>query len=67
MASGASDAGDPSRRSKAQKRLDHIFGRIPVAREQLLAAVEDFAPTLTVDAIREAAQRRIRVSGTRSR
>ena len=50
------DASEPARRTKGQKRLDHILERIPVAREQLLAAIDDLAPTLTVDAIKEAAQ-----------
>jgi uncharacterized protein YutE (UPF0331/DUF86 family) len=50
------DAAEPSRRTKGQKRLDHILERIPIAREQLLAAIEDLAPTLTIEAIKEAAQ-----------
>jgi uncharacterized protein with HEPN domain len=49
-------AAKPSPRTKGQKRLDHILERIPIAREQLLAAIEDLARTLTVDAIKEAAQ-----------
>lgn len=46
----------PSRGSKGQRRLNHILERIPIAREQLLAAIEDLGPALTVDAIREAAR-----------
>lgn len=56
MATGSGDAADPSRRTKGQKRLDHILNRIPIAREQLLVAIEDLAPTLTVETIKEAAQ-----------
>lgn len=55
MATGPGDAAEPSRRTKGQKRLDHILNRIPIAREQLLAAIEDLAPALTVEAIKEAA------------
>jgi len=56
MGPDTGDAAEPAPRTKGQKRLDHILERIPSAREQLLAAIEDLAPTLTVDAIKEAAQ-----------
>lgn len=56
MNTAPSDAPEPPRRTKDQKRLDHILERIPIAREQLLAAIEDLAPALTVEAIKEAAQ-----------
>lgn len=56
MADRAGDAPEPFPRTKGQKRLDHILERIPIAREQLLAAIEDLAPSLTVEAIKEAAQ-----------
>ncbi len=56
MATGSGDAARPSRRTKGQKRLDHILERIPSAREQLLVAIEDLAPSLTFEAIKEAAQ-----------
>jgi uncharacterized protein YutE (UPF0331/DUF86 family) len=58
MTAGPRGADGPSRPTKGQKRLDHIFERIPIAREQLLAAIDDLAPTLTVDAIKGAAQSR---------
>jgi hypothetical protein len=47
MATGSGDAVGPSRQTKGQKRLDHILERIPIAREQLLAAIDDLAPALT--------------------
>ncbi len=56
MTAGPSDAPEPARRTKGQKRLDYILGRIPIAREQLMVAIEDLAPTLTVEAIKKAAQ-----------
>jgi uncharacterized protein YutE (UPF0331/DUF86 family) len=34
--------GRPSRRSKGQRRIEHILSRIPAAREQLIAAMERF-------------------------
>jgi uncharacterized protein YutE (UPF0331/DUF86 family) len=43
-------------RTKGQKRLDHILTRIPVAREQLLTAIDDLAPSFDVAAIQTAAQ-----------
>jgi uncharacterized protein YutE (UPF0331/DUF86 family) len=43
-------------RTKGQKRLDHILDRIPIAREQLLAAIDDLAPSFDVSAIQTAAQ-----------
>jgi Ribonuclease HepT-like len=42
--------------AKGQKRLGHILERIPIAREQLLAAIDDLAPSFSVVAIQEAAQ-----------
>jgi DnaJ-domain-containing protein 1 len=42
--------------TKGQKQLNHILERIPVAREQLLAAIEDLAPDFDVAAIQAAAQ-----------
>lgn len=56
MAAGTSDGAKPPRRSTGQKRLNHILERIPIAREQMLAAIEDLGPALTIDAIKEAAQ-----------
>ena len=56
MAAGQHNTSEPPRRTKGQKRLEHILERIPIAREQLLAAIEDLAPRLTVDAIKGAAQ-----------
>ena len=67
MMGPASRRGRTAPANEGQKRLDHILERIPSAREQLLAAIEDLAPTLTVDAIKEAAQSATRASGTRSR
>lgn len=52
----ASAGGGPARRTKSQKRLEHILEAIPVAREQLLAAVDDLAPNFTAAAIQSAAQ-----------
>lgn len=46
----------PARRTKGQRRLEHILEQIPIAREQLLAAIDDLAPKFTLDAIQEAAQ-----------
>lgn len=43
-------------RTKGQKRLDHILRQIPVAREQLLTAIDDLASSFDVAAIRTAAQ-----------
>jgi uncharacterized protein YutE (UPF0331/DUF86 family) len=43
-------------RTKGQKRLDHILERVPVAREQLLAAIDDLAPSFSDAAMQEAAQ-----------
>ena len=42
--------------TKGQKRLDHVLERIPGTREQLLAAIEDLAPSFDVAAIQTAAQ-----------
>lgn len=42
--------------TKGQKRLNHVLERVPVAREQLLAAIEDLAPDFDVAAIQAAAQ-----------
>lgn len=42
--------------TKGQKRLNHVLERIPFAREQLLAGVEDLAPDFDVAAIQAAAQ-----------
>jgi uncharacterized protein YutE (UPF0331/DUF86 family) len=54
---GAStDGNEPARSTKGQRRLGHILGRMPAAREQLLAAVDDLAPNFSVAAIQEAAQ-----------
>ena len=55
-ASAGASASGPARRTKGQKRLEHLLEQIPVAREQLLAAVDDLAPRFTVTAIQEAAQ-----------
>jgi uncharacterized protein YutE (UPF0331/DUF86 family) len=55
-ASDGASAGGPARRTKGQKRLEHVLKQIPVAREQLLAAIDDLAPRFTVAAIQEAAQ-----------
>ena len=59
MSGSASAAGAPSGRprgTKGQKRLERILEEIPVAREQLLAAIDDLAPQFTVAAIQEAMQ-----------
>lgn len=56
MATGSSGGRGSARRTKGQKRLDHILERVPVAREQLLAAIDDLAPSFGVAAIQEAAQ-----------
>ena len=53
---GADPPAEPARRTKGQKRLEHLLEQIPIAREQLLAAVDDLAPRFTVSAIQEAAQ-----------
>jgi uncharacterized protein YutE (UPF0331/DUF86 family) len=45
-----------ARRTKGQMRLDHILERVPAAREQLLAAIDDLAPDFNVAAIQGAAQ-----------
>jgi uncharacterized protein YutE (UPF0331/DUF86 family) len=42
--------------TKSQKRIAHIIERIPVAREQLLAAIDDLGPAFTIAAVQEAAQ-----------
>ena len=42
--------------TKGQKRLNHILDRIPIAREQLLTAIDDLAPSFDVSAIQTAAQ-----------
>lgn len=55
-AGSAAAAGGPPRRTKGQKRLEHILGAIPAVREQLLAAVDDLAPDFTPAAIQSAAQ-----------
>ncbi len=47
---------EPGESTKGQKRLNHILERIPFAREQLLAAIEDLAPDFDVAAIQAAAQ-----------
>jgi uncharacterized protein YutE (UPF0331/DUF86 family) len=47
---------EAGRSTKGQKRLDHIIQRIPLAREQLLTAIDDLAPNFDVAAIRAAAQ-----------
>jgi len=46
----------PARRTKGQKRLEHILEAIPAVREQLLAALDDLAPDFTAAAIQSAAQ-----------
>lgn len=60
MESGAGNSGpgegDPRRGTKGQRRLAHILERIPAAREQLLAAIDDIGPSFTVAAIQAAAQ-----------
>jgi uncharacterized protein YutE (UPF0331/DUF86 family) len=52
----AQAGGGSAARTKGWKRLDHVLERIPVAREQLLAAIDDFAPSFSVTAIQEAVQ-----------
>ncbi len=47
---------EPQKRTKGQRRLEHVLGRIPAAREQLLAAIDDLGPSFTVAAIQSAAQ-----------
>jgi hypothetical protein len=42
--------------TKGRKRLNHILERVPIAREQLLAAIEDLVPDFDVAAIQAAAQ-----------
>ncbi|HWM55847.1 MAG TPA: hypothetical protein VNO20_10715 [Solirubrobacterales bacterium] len=54
--SESSGSDTPPRRTKGQRRLEHVLERIPIAREQLLAAIDDLAPSFTVTAIQEAAQ-----------
>jgi uncharacterized protein YutE (UPF0331/DUF86 family) len=59
MGSGGNTGGSPSgppRRTKGQKRLERILEEISIAREQLLAAIDDLAPQFTVTAIQEAMQ-----------
>lgn len=46
----------PEQRTKGQKRIAHIIERIPVAREQLLAAIDDLGPSFTTAAVQDAAQ-----------
>jgi uncharacterized protein YutE (UPF0331/DUF86 family) len=53
---GAADSGPRRKRSKGQKRLERILQEIPVAREQLLVAIEDLSPRFDVAAIQEAMQ-----------
>lgn len=55
-ASGDAAADGPARRTKGQKRIEHILEAIPAIREQLLAAVDDLAPEFTAAAIQSAAQ-----------
>lgn len=55
-ASSGASAGGPARRTKGQKRLEHILEAIPATREQLLAALDDLAPDFTAAAIQSAAQ-----------
>jgi len=43
--------------AKGQKRLDHILRQIPVAREQLLTAIDDLAPSFDVAAIQTRSKR----------
>lgn len=47
---------EAGRSTKGQKRLDHVIQRIPLAREQLLTAIDDLAPNFDIAAIRAAAQ-----------
>ena len=52
MGSGAnpgSPARGPTHKTKGQKRLERILEGISIAREQLLAAIDDLAPQFTVD------------------
>jgi DnaJ-domain-containing protein 1 len=49
-------ADGPARKTKGQKQLEHLLEQIPAAREQLLAAIDDLAPSFTVSAIQAAAQ-----------
>lgn len=42
--------------TRGQKRLNHILDRIPIAREQLLTAIGDLAPSFDIAAIQTAAQ-----------
>lgn len=49
-------AGDEFRRTKGQKRIEHILEAIPIVREQLLAAIDDLAPDFTAAAIQSAAK-----------
>ncbi len=42
------------RRGKGRERLERILKQLPEAREQLLAAIEDFGPTFDAAAIQEA-------------
>lgn len=51
----AADGGS-TRKTKGQKRVERILEEIPVAREQLLAAVDDLGAQFTVDAIKQAVQ-----------
>lgn len=46
----------PEQRTKGQKRIAYIIERIPVAREQLLAAIDDLGPSFTTAAVQDAAQ-----------
>lgn len=52
---GTADGGS-ARKTKGQKRLERILEQIPIAREQLLAALEDLGWQFTVDAIKGAMQ-----------
>lgn len=45
-----------ARLSKGQRRVNTILQRIPAAREQLLVAIEEFAPDFDLDALVAAAE-----------
>lgn len=47
--------GRASRRSKGQRRIEHILSRIPAAREQLLAAMERFGDEFELERLAAAA------------
>jgi uncharacterized protein YutE (UPF0331/DUF86 family) len=48
-------AGGRARRSKGQRRIEYLLSRIPAAREQLIAAMEQFGDEFELDRLSAAA------------